>query len=169
MVIVNGGTVTGGTPYFNNNNEGTIIAWDNPSGSKTYKAFTSDDITKLPSTATAVWKNKDGKAGIDYANGTKTGFIELGVTVSKATPDATFPTSTPITYGAALSTSILSGETITTPGTFAWTNGTEIPTVTNYGYEVTFTPTDTENYNTLTETVAINVAKAPEHSPTTRQ
>jgi hypothetical protein len=87
-LIVKGGTVTvgiGGTKYINyNDNNGKIIAWDNPSGSKTYTAFTSNDITKLPATATAVWLNKYGKAGIDYANGADIDFIELGVTVNRA-------------------------------------------------------------------------------------
>ena len=82
------------------------------------------------------------------------------ITVNKAVPVApTFPTAATITYGAALSTSALNGGT--GAGTFAWTNGTTIPTVTNSGYEVTFTPTDTSNYDwtsvTVKQTVAITV------------
>ena len=82
--------------------------------------------------------------------------------VSKApAPTITFPTSTAIAYGAALSTSALSGGS-TEYGTFAWTNGSVIPTVVNSGYEVTFTPSaDTvanyEAISTLTGTVAITV------------
>ncbi|GHT52832.1 hypothetical protein AGMMS49982_14110 [Bacteroidia bacterium] len=89
----------------------------------------------------------------------------VSITVNKAAaPSITYPTATTITYGAALSTSALSGGT-TGYGTFDWTDGTIVPTVTNSGYEVTFTPSasTTDNYNTvsnLTETVAITVNKA---------
>jgi hypothetical protein len=85
-VIVNGGTVIGGTKYFNNNSDGTIIAWDNSAGSKIYTEFESNDIIKFPpATVTAQWLKKDGIAGIDYANGTKTGFAAVaGVTVKVA-------------------------------------------------------------------------------------
>jgi len=97
----------------------------------------------------------------DTANyNTATGTVSI--TVSKANPTITWPTATGITYGAALSTSALNATAAvsSTPGTYAWTTGTTIPTVTNSGYSVTFTPTDTANYNTLTNTVSITVNKA---------
>jgi len=66
-----------------------IIAWNNPIGNPTYTTGTSDNIFKLPAAATAVWSNKDGKAGIDYAytnpsnNNENKGFIAInGVTVN---------------------------------------------------------------------------------------
>jgi len=163
-IIGNGGTVTGSQKYFNNST-GTIIAWDNqPAGSKTYTAFTDDDIIKYPTTATVQWLNKNG-AGIDYTDGATTDFVAVsGVVVNKATPTVTWPTSTPINYGAALSTSALSSGV--GAGTFAWTNGSTIPTVTNGGYSVTFTPTDAENYNTITHNVAITVNKVKIAKPT---
>jgi len=76
----------------------------------------------------------------------------------KVDPVVTWPSAASIIYGAALSTSALTGGT--GEGTFAWTNGSTIPTVANSGYNVTFTPTDTADYNTLTHDVAITVAKA---------
>jgi hypothetical protein len=86
LVLVTGGTVTvgtGGTKYSNHTydfaGDGTIIEWNNPSGSKTYTAFTSNDITKLPENATAQWLNKNGKAGIGYFYND---FVEVGVTVN---------------------------------------------------------------------------------------
>jgi len=85
----------------------------------------------------------------------------VSITVAKADPTVTtWPTAAGITYGAALSTSALSGGVNTTPGSFAWTTPATVPTVTNSGYSVTFTPTDTSNYNTATHTVSITVAKA---------
>ncbi|MDR1292533.1 MAG: InlB B-repeat-containing protein [Clostridiales Family XIII bacterium] len=56
-----------------------------------------------------------------------------------------WPTAAAITYGAELSTSQLDGGG--GDGTFAWTDGTIVPTVANNGYEVTFTPSDAENYD----------------------
>ena len=83
----------------------------------------------------------------------------VSITVNKATPTVTtWPTAATINYGAALSTSALSGGV--GAGSFVWTNGTAIPTVNNSGYEVTFTPTDAANYNTLTHNVNITVNKA---------
>jgi len=84
-------------------------------------------------------------------------------TINKANPTVTTPpTATPITYGDTLSTSNLSGGVASVggtnvPGSFTWTNDATIPTVSNGGYEVTFTPTDDTNYNTATATVDITV------------
>jgi len=164
-VLVTGGTVTvgtGGIKYSNHTydfvSDGTIIEWNNPSGSKTYTAFTSNDITKLPETVTVQWLNKNGKAGIGYFSND---FVEVsGVTVNKTNPTATFPTSATITYGQTLAQAVLAGQSGT--GTFAFTPGTTTPTVANSGtqYPMTFTPTDAANYNTLTNTVPITVNKA---------
>jgi len=79
--------------------------------------------------------------------------------INKAAPIVDqWPVSTPIIYGEALSTSTLNGGL--GDGTFDWTDGTIIPTVINSGYSVTFTPTDTAQYRTLTRNVDITVAKA---------
>jgi hypothetical protein len=101
----------------------------------------------------------------DTANYNVVSNIPVTVTVSKAVaPSITWPTATPITYGAALQTSTLSGGS-TAYGTFAWTDGAIIPTVVNSGYSVTFTPSESTlaNYEAitpLTQNVAITVGKA---------
>jgi hypothetical protein len=66
--------------------------------------------------------------------------------VNKITPAITFPTASSITYGAALSTSNLTGGS-TEFGTFAWVNGEEKPAVLNSGYDAVFTPNDLINYD----------------------
>jgi len=59
-----------------------IVAWDEAAGTTTYDAGTSDDIFKLPATATAVWAKQSGKGGISVANEENIGFIQIeGVTV----------------------------------------------------------------------------------------
>jgi len=85
----------------------------------------------------------------------------VNINVNKANPAVSaWPTAAVLTYGAVLSASTLSGGASLLPGTFAWTNGATIPTVTNSGYSVTFTPTDADNYNTTTGTVSVTVNKA---------
>jgi len=78
----------------------------------------------------------------NYNNATQ----NVTVTVAQATPaPVVFPASAAITYGAALSTSVLfdgAGD-----GSFAWTNGDIIPIVNNSGYNVTFIPNDADNYD----------------------
>jgi len=85
----------------------------------------------------------------------------VSLTVYKNAPEITAPpTAAGITYSAALSTSALTGGTASTEGSFSWTNGETIPTVNNTGYSVTFTPTDTANYNIAIVNVGITVAPA---------
>jgi len=86
------------------------------------------------------------------------------LTVNKATPTiATAPTAAALTYGDALSASALSGGSASVPGAFAWTNSAIKPAVSDSGvtsYSVTFTPTDSANYNTVTTAVTLSVSKA---------
>ena len=102
----------------------------------------------------------------------------IEVNVSKATPYIkTAPVATDITYGEALSASTLnaftlSGNTVVwysesdeTPvaGTFAWKAADTKPTVADSGkteYDVVFTPTDTNNYNTVETKITLVVDKA---------
>ena len=89
------------------------------------------------------------------------------LTVNKAIPEITFPTASPLVYGAALSASTLSGGSVEA-GSFRWANSQTIPIVNNGGYNVEFTPFDTENYDytgitgwngvTVTQNVKITVS-----------
>jgi len=99
-----------------------------------------------------------------------------GVTISKATPVITTPpTATGITYGQTLNNSELSGGTaqnqnavpaVTVEGSWTWTTPTTAP---GYAadpqlFSVTFTPTNTSNYNSVTSTTddtkaSVTVAK----------
>ncbi|WP_348270073.1 Ig-like domain repeat protein [Edaphobacter paludis] len=82
----------------------------------------------------------------------------VNVTVNKLTPTISMlPTASAITYGAALSTSTLTGGTGSVAGTFAWTNGATVPTAGTASYSVTFTPADTVNYAIVTGTVSVSI------------
>jgi len=105
----------------------------------------TDTFTVTPKTSLAVG-TYTATVTVSGSNITSQSFT-VSFTVNKAAaPAVTFPTATAITYGAALSTSSLSGGT-TGRGTFTWQNGATIPTVTNSGYNVEFTPNDTATYD----------------------
>jgi len=81
--------------------------------------------------------------------------------ISKATPTIiTNPTASPITEGQSLADSTLSGGVASVPGSFAWKDGTIVPALPDSGttlYKVVFTPTDTDNYNTVVIEITIIV------------
>jgi|GEM_PF-5620294 len=87
-----------------------------------------------------------GTLGITWTNGADPNTQSLSQTINKAAPTSlTPPTASAITYGAALSTSNLTDGSA--GGTWEWTDGEPIPAVGNGWYEVTFTPTDMDNYD----------------------
>jgi VCBS repeat-containing protein len=82
----------------------------------------------------------------------------VNVTVNKADPSVTaWPTASSITNGQSLADSTLSGGTASVPGEFVFTTPTTIPGVGTSSQSVTFTPTDTANYNTVVGTVDVTV------------
>ena len=90
--------------------------------------------------------------------GTATGqFIIL----KASAPAIVWPTASGLTYGQKLSESTLTSTD--TNGTFAWQNGDTVPSVTNSGYVVVYTPNDTDNYDyigvELTKTITVIVSK----------
>lgn len=103
----------------------------------------------------------------NYSTVTKT----TTITVSKATPYIVEkPTANEITRGETLSNSSLTGgkvqcsetNTKVVEGTFTWLDANVTPTVDDSNvrkYEVVFTPSDTENYDTVITTVTITVNK----------
>lgn len=100
-------------------------------------------------------------AGTNHTAATAT---KAFVIAKAAAPSITYPTAGGITYGAKLSTSALTGGS-TTYGSFSWEDGNIVPTVTNSGYSVKFTPSAAtlKNYEaigSLTQNVAVTVAKA---------
>jgi len=83
------------------------------------------------------------------------------LTVNKATPTVSvWPSAGAITYGQTLASSSLTGGTASVAGMFAWTTPTTAPGAGTASEGVTFTPTDTTNYNSVTGTVMVTVNKA---------
>jgi hypothetical protein len=80
----------------------------------------------------------------------------ISVTVNKATPVITTPpTASTLSLGQKLSDSTLSGGNATVSGKFEFTNPNTQPAIGTSTHNVTFTPTDTNNY--LTATTSIDV------------
>ena len=78
--------------------------------------------------------------------------------MSKATPTITWATPAAITYGTTLSSTQLDA-TASVPGTFVYSPAAgTTPAAGTDTLSVTFTPTDTTDYNTATATVTLAVA-----------
>jgi hypothetical protein len=93
----------------------------------------------------------------NYNNATKS----VSINVLKATPVVTWNKPADITYGTALSGTQLNAST-PVAGTFNYNpaGGTVLSAGSNQTLSVTFTPTDTANYNNSSKSVSINVLKA---------
>lgn len=92
--------------------------------------------------------------GVGHDTETKTGYI----VVNKATPYILkWPTASAITHGQTLASSALTGGQTVVDGVFQFTNPTIAPPLGNYSASVTFVPTDTANYNTVSGTVKVVV------------
>ncbi len=119
-------------------------------------AFTA--LTNAPDAGTAM--HEVTYTPTDTANYNTTN-ATVSVTVNKADPGVTtWPTASDITYGQTLADSTLSGGVATPEGTFAFTAPTNAPDAGTAMHEVTYTPTDTANYNTTNATVSVTVNKA---------
>lgn len=98
---------------------------------------------------------------VAVTSGALSGSVNVSGVVSKATPSITAsPTATAITFGQTLGSSSLSGGSASEPGTFAFTTPSATPNAGTANQSVTFTPTDTANYNTVTTSVSVTVNKA---------
>ncbi len=99
-----------------------------------------------------------------------TSFDSVTLQVDKATPTTAWPQPAGITFGTALSATQLDATSSSTvagvkgslPGSFTYTPaaGTVLDAGTGQTLSVTFTPTDTADYNVASHSVTINVAAA---------
>jgi hypothetical protein len=84
--------------------------------------------------------------------------LSVDVTTNRNTPTiTTAPTASAITVGQTLASSTLTGGVASVPGTFAFTSPTTSPAQGTSAQSVTFTPTDSTNYNSVTLNVNVTV------------
>ena len=90
----------------------------------------------------------------------------------KKDPVVTWPTASAITYGATLESAFTGGSAVdpvtsaAVAGTFAVANGSSTPNAGTASTTVTFTPTDTTNYNAATSSsIDVTVNNADQNAP----
>lgn len=92
------------------------------------------------------------------ANDYNTVIGSVAVTVNMAAPNVTmWPAATSIDFGQTLASSKLGGGKASVPGVFTWTTPSTQPSTGTPQENVTFTPTDTADYNTAAGSVAVTV------------
>ena len=144
-------TLTGGSASvaINGTNVPGTFAWTN---SSTVPAFgtSSQNVTFTPADTS------------DYASVPGTVSVTAG---QAATAISNPPTASAITYGQALSSSLLTGGsavsgTAPVSGTFAFTTPTTVPPTGTSSQSITFTPNNTTDYASVTGTVNVTVNQA---------
>ncbi len=148
----------------------TVSGWPNASTITYGQSLASSTLTGgAASTAgTFAWTTSNvtpsagsGVAGVNYipndaSYNTVSGSVAF--TVNQATPIVSaWPTASAIKYGRTLASSILTGGTVSTSGTFAWTTPSTAPSTGNDSMRVTFTPFDTLDYTMASASVSIVV------------
>ena len=110
--------------------------------------------------ATAINDGEETRICKQYSNHIERRVIPA---LGKSGPTVTWPTGLTATYGQTLSDIPLPGNGTSSPaGTFTWTTpDTSVGGAGTQSHNITFTPTDTENFTTLTQDVSITVNKAP--------
>ncbi|MFW5767145.1 MAG: FG-GAP-like repeat-containing protein, partial [Bacteroidota bacterium] len=121
-------------------------------------SFTFDNPATTPDAGTnsaSVTFTPDDNVNYNTVSGT------VDVTVNQITPTVSdWPTASDITYGEALSASVLSDGTADVAGTFSFDNPATTPNAGTYTADVTFTPDDNTNYTTVPGSVSVLVSKA---------
>ena len=117
------------------------FAWTNSSIVPASMGANSEGVTFSPTDST------------DYNQASS----NVNVTVNKATPVVTWPTASAITYGQALSKSSFTGGSANTAGVFTWTSPTAVPAAGTPSESVTFTPTSSTEYSTVTHAITVTV------------
>jgi hypothetical protein len=149
-----GSSTPSGTVTFSEG--GTTLGSGTLSGSGA-SATATYSTTNLPTGNNTIVAAYSGDANFNASSGTNS----PAQTVNKATPTVTtWPTATAITYGQTLANSTLSGGSATPAGSFAWTTSSTAPGAGTASQSVTFTPTDTTDYTTVTGTSSVTVNKA---------
>ena len=122
-------------------------------GAITYAVTGGTDILSVDSITGKATIRKAGIAVITATKAAGSGYsaatAQMTVNVSKATPVVqTPPSASGISVIGKLSASNLTGGNASVPGTFIWANPDMVVTKTG-SYAVSFTPTDSSNYNAV--------------------
>ncbi len=154
------GTVSATGPIYPANGETVTVTINGDPQNTTVNDSTGDfsfsfNPSAIPASGTAytITYSYAGNALLNPSTNTQT-----TLTVTQAIPMITWTNPVPITYGSALTSNQLNA-TANVPGSFAYnpTNGTVLNIGTNT-LSVIFTPTDMEDYSSVTDTVSLVVS-----------
>jgi hypothetical protein len=113
------------------------------------------NLTSLSAGTSTLTASYAGDTSLTSASSNAVSYV-----VSKANPVISWPAPSSITYGSALTASILNA-TASVPGTFTYTpSAGTLLSAGSHLLSVSFSPTDSTDYATLTSTASINVAQA---------
>ena len=108
----------------------------------------------------------NGKGNYEGSN------VALTWKINKADPTATAPTGLTAAYGQTLADVPLTNPSGNTPGVWSWTDaGTSVGSVDTHTFQANFTPTDTNNYNSVNNvdvSITVNKAQPTYTAPTAR-
>ncbi|NDA10331.1 MAG: hypothetical protein EBZ07_05735, partial [Verrucomicrobia bacterium] len=120
--------------------------------------------TVLPGSVGSASLATTSVTGLGGKTATVSNTTNLVVQVAKTTPSLSGLSATAITYGQALSISVISGTALngtnSVPGTFTFSSPATTPAAGTASQNVTFTPTDSSSYNTASTTVSVTVNPA---------
>ena len=142
--------VTGLT--YTGNPQALVTAGTAEGGEMQYSTDGSNYYTDIPTGTNAgdysVWYKVVGDE-----NHSDTDPVEVKITIAKATPDYTVPTGLTATYG-----NTLNDVTLTSGWTWDDAVTTSVGNVGDNTFSATFTPSDTDNYNTVTKNLTVAVS-----------
>lgn len=122
----------------------TLVNGETFNGTISYSYTGASSGNGLPTNAGTYEITASIDAQGNYNAATSTNKLTLTITKAAA-PDIAWPTASSLVYGQPLSASTLTSND--SNGTFAWKDGSIVPTVTNNGYVVIYTPKDMNNYD----------------------
>lgn len=95
--------------------------------------------------------------------GNKAAYSVVSQTTEKINPDVKWPTVLTAVYGQTLADITLPGNGEGTPGVFSWTEdgSTSVGNAGTHTFNLTFTPTDTTSYRTVSQDVTVTVNPKP--------
>ena len=143
----------------------TVSTTTNSNGGLTY-SYVSGPCTQVsggtfsPSGVGACVVQASTAATTNFRAGSNSQVVTISAATEKTNPIITWPTPAPITYGTPLSSTQLDA-TANVAGTFVYNPPAKtILTAGEHTLSVTFTPTNTSAYNTVTATVMLQVNQA---------
>ena len=142
----------------------TLTYEDDTTENVAFANFAAKGITASPANGTPLVRSTHNGEPVEVSVGVGGLSVNTNdLTVAQADPVDKWPTNLTATYGQTLSNITLPGNgTSKTAGTFSWTAGgtTSVGDAGSRTHNMTFTPTDTTNYSTVTQDVTVTVDKA---------